>query len=109
MNAKLVVMQLGTQYQSGDKTRVISSNKIREYVTNTICKTLAPINGGYVTRRQSGTVENIGYSELVIIIEFILPITDDLMNIIQGIRLDYCQEFRQNSVVTTISDCEALL
>ena len=107
MIAHNIVMQLGTQYGTNKET--ISGKEIDDFCREHLPENLNQFNGGYYTHQGIHMVMNKGYRESVHVISFILPDTTDMIDVVHRIREMYCKRFQQESVVTTITECEALL
>jgi hypothetical protein len=109
MKAYNVIMQLGTQ--SGTDGLIIPDADILRWQFQYLIAVLQKVNGGYFTDHGKATVKNHGYCEMVHIISFILPtaFSPELMPFVQAIRTDYREKFKQESVVTLITECEVLL
>jgi hypothetical protein len=109
MKAKHVIMQLGTQATVDGTTLLIADSLIKYFIRYTLPELLKDINGGYSVHHGTSRVYNIGYRETVFVVSFILPDVSDIMDVVEKIRKAYCETFNQESVVTVITDCEALL
>ena len=107
MIAHNIVMQLGTKY--GIEEKRINPAEFENWLKDNMTDNLKQFNGGYYTDHGTAYVRNGVYCEIVGVISFILPDTTDMIDVVHRIREMYCKRFQQESVVTTITECEALL